>query len=78
MRSAYKTKLGFEPEFTNYAKVMNDEPFIDTLDYIFLSPQWSVNNVLPLPSKEASMAIGPLPTQHEPSDHLMIAADLSI
>lgn len=87
-----------EPEFTNYAQVKDDAPFMDTLDYIFLSHgsssrtsnnkekeestlnnrrcDWKVTNVQSLPSKDK----GPFPnlTVKEPSDHVLIAADLEL
>jgi mRNA deadenylase 3'-5' endonuclease subunit Ccr4 len=87
-----------EPEFTNYAQVKDDAPFLDTLDYIFLSHDnggsrnniekkeeestvssrcdWKVINVQSLPSKDK----GPFPnlTVKEPSDHVLIAADLEL
>jgi mRNA deadenylase 3'-5' endonuclease subunit Ccr4 len=76
MRSAYQVHCGFEPKFTNWAKVKSQEPFIDTLDYIFLSPHWKVQSVLPLP--ELSDVPGPMPTAEEPSDHLLISAEITI
>ena len=40
MRS-YAVSLGTEPDFTNYAQTKSlAEPFIETLDYIFLSAHW--------------------------------------
>jgi len=77
MRSAYREAGGMEPDFTNFAQTKTmDEPFIDCLDYIFLSPTVSVKGVLPLPHRDAIQ--GPLPNPAEPSDHLMIAADLEV
>jgi 2',5'-phosphodiesterase len=38
MRSAYAVKNGSEPNFTNFAQIKDDPQFIDTLDYIFVSP----------------------------------------
>lgn len=57
-------------------KVRDDEPFIDTLDYIFVSDGWQVNSVKKLPLRNE--VNGPLPTENEPSDHILIAADLSL
>ena len=94
MDSAYalKGRAGSEPEFTNYAHVKEDEdPFIGTLDYIFLSQKeqtssgsssssngahWKVCGIKKLPSTAASG--GPFPNKVEPSDHLLIAADLEL
>ncbi|KAL7495288.1 hypothetical protein ACHAWT_006614 [Skeletonema menzelii] len=91
MDSAY-AEIGAEPEFTNYAHIQDQEdPFIGTLDYIFLSRKakttqiidekvagewWKVNGVTKLPSVAASG--GPFPNAHEPSDHLLISADLEL
>jgi 2',5'-phosphodiesterase len=72
--------LGQEPDFTNFALVgeRSNTPFIDTLDYIFLSPTWNVEKVRELPKRD--VAGGPFPNldHGEPSDHVMIAATLSI
>jgi len=78
MRSAYATKNGNEPDFTNYARVKEDDPFIDTLDYILLSDEWKVNSVHPIPHRDESG--GPFPNldRGEPSDHVLIAADLEL
>ena len=38
-QSAYQQAYGREPDFTNYAQLFNDEPFIETIDYIFVSNQ---------------------------------------
>lgn len=76
LRSAYATYQGKEPKFTNYAQVRNNPVFIETLDYIWLSKAWQVNSVLPLPGlKEVD---GPFPNEIEPSDHIAIAADLTL
>ena len=75
LRSAYAV-CGGEPDFTNYARVREDEPFIDTLDYIFVSAEWQVLDVLPLPHRDAAKRPFPNLDESEPSDHVMIAADL--
>eukprot|EP00532_Pseudo-nitzschia_australis_P004891 CAMPEP_0168192482 /NCGR_PEP_ID=MMETSP0139_2-20121125/18071_1 /TAXON_ID=44445 /ORGANISM="Pseudo-nitzschia australis, Strain 10249 10 AB" /LENGTH=391 /DNA_ID=CAMNT_0008115723 /DNA_START=234 /DNA_END=1409 /DNA_ORIENTATION=- len=80
MRSAYAThdSNGKEPDFTNYSRVKEDEPFIDTLDYVFLSDEWRVTGVKAIPHRDGSG--GPFPNldYNEPSDHLLIAADLEL
>ncbi len=98
-----------EPDFTNHARIKDEEPFIDTLDYIWLgnsmavdpadrafnnqgrgrsgsNPQepslvpsgvervWKLQSVLPL--KHRKDVKGPLPTQEEPSDHVLLSANL--
>jgi hypothetical protein len=43
MRSAYKVANGSEPPFTTIAlNHAGDEAFVETLDYVFVSPQWQV------------------------------------
>jgi 2',5'-phosphodiesterase len=76
MRSAYAVHDGCEPDFTNYAQVRGENPFIDTLDYIFVSDEWKIKSVLPLPNRDAMS--GPLPLENEPSDHIMLSADLEL
>jgi len=77
MRSAYTTVHGSEPDFTNYAQTVRDtEPFIDCLDYIFISKEFDVEDMLTLPNR-ADVA-GPLPIESEPSDHILLQATLSL
>lgn len=74
MKSAYKEANGREPEITNWGFTRgSDEEFKDCLDYIFCSDGVEVQGV-----KQVSVAGGPLPTAAEPSDHVLIAADLLI
>lgn len=78
MRSAYQVANGSEPEFTNFAIPAWDgvpsDPFIETLDYIFISDHWKVQSVLPLPKLDGFP--GPCPNEAEPSDHLALGATL--
>ncbi len=54
---------------------MKEQPiFCETLDYIFYSPGLRVESVLPLSRREAVK--GPFPSEEEPSDHVLIAAEL--
>ena len=82
MRSAYAICHGQEPDFTNYAAprttLEGDECFIDTLDYVFLSPEWKVISTPELPSREGVK--GPFPNldYREPSDHILISAKLEL
>lgn len=77
MRSAYALHNGEEPEFTNFAHTKdNESAFTETLDYIFLSEGWKVTNVRNLPRVED--ANGPYPNASEPSDHVVIAANLML
>jgi len=76
MKSAYAEKnSGGEPEFTNYAWVKDDtDPFIGTLDYIFVSQSTEVVSIGKLPALRSCR--DPFPTSEEPSDHLMLSARL--
>jgi len=85
VRSAYAEQNGCEPEFTNYAYkkhngVAPDEAFRDTIDYIFISKEWSVKKVGELPSVEdvEEKGIRSFPCSDRPSDHLLIWAELSL
>ncbi|KAH8046437.1 hypothetical protein JL720_16386 [Aureococcus anophagefferens] len=74
---------GAEPDFTNFAytKPMGGErdAFVETLDYIFCSAgQWKVAGVKELRSKHGLDTSKPYPTADEPSDHVMLAADLEL
>lgn len=74
LRSAYMLANEREPDFTNHAQIRSEEPFIDTLDYVFLSEHWRVTDVEQTPHRNE--VVGPLPTQLEPSDHILIAAEV--
>lgn len=76
LKSAYFEFLGKEPDFTNYAKVKEKDPFMDTLDYIWLSPNWQVQEVITLPKKEEIKSF--LPNDQEPSDHLLLGGEFSL
>ena len=51
-------------------------PFQETLDYIFVSEHWAVEGCKALPPKGAVSALPGFPSSDEPSDHVLIAADL--
>lgn len=76
LKSAYFEFLGKEPEVTNYSKVKDKEPFVDTLDYIWLSPNWQVQSIINLPKKEELKSF--LPNEDEPSDHLLLGGDFAL
>ena len=72
---------GQEPEYTNLAKTRHDSDrpkFCETLDYIWLSDAWTVQSVKPIGSKASVEHIVSYPSQDEPSDHIMIFADLKL
>jgi mRNA deadenylase 3'-5' endonuclease subunit Ccr4 len=76
MGSAYASALGSEPKFTNWSKVKEEAPFVETLDYIFYSDSdWEVKGVADL---KLDSLTGPFPIADEPSDHLLLSAELSL
>jgi endonuclease/exonuclease/phosphatase family metal-dependent hydrolase len=78
LRSVYSEVNGKEPEVTNYAQFADKDPFAACLDYIFVSPHFSVDGVKQLLGWEQVKSAGPFPTASEPSDHVLIASDLSL
>jgi 2',5'-phosphodiesterase len=82
VRSAYRDCLGEEPEYTNNAWVKGQAHFVETLDYVWVSDEWNVHGVLDVAgpgSKEAVLASGqPFPAEEQPSDHVLLAANLSL
>ena len=75
LKSAYALFEGLDPLFTNYAHVKNSDPFSGCLDYIFVSKGWKVTNIKKLPIELPKLAY---PSDHEPSDHLLIAVELEL
>lgn len=61
-------------------QIRDDEPFIGTLDYIFLrdgaSSRWEVAAADALPHRNAVK--GPYPNPQEPSDHAKVSAKLRL
>ena len=80
--SAYVASGAGEPEFTNLAttQFMPNEPFIGTLDYIFLSSgDWAVTSVKPLKKIDSVLPVcKSYPNADEPSDHVCIWADVEL
>ena len=79
LRSAYCAFHGGEPMFTNFAQTKWDsEPFVNTLDYIWFTPeQLSVIGCPCLPQTQSEVS-GPFPNHTEPSDHLPLRATLRL
>jgi len=78
MKSAYHLLNNKEPQYTNWAYTKGStEDFIGCLDYVFVSPGISVEAVKEL-EEISDPPQGPFPSDTEPSDHVLIAADLSI
>jgi len=81
LRSAYADHNGSEPPFTNYSRITIDgvvgDPFVEVLDYIWLSSSWKVEDVVSLP-EESCVASFPSIEAKQPSDHVMIGATLSL
>ena len=81
MRSAYAERNGAEPEFTNLARrgFTGGDEFCETLDYLWLSPEWDVAGVVPLPARKSlPEQIMSFPSSDEPSDHILVGADLGL
>lgn len=75
MRSCYFVSLGKEPEFTNNTWI-DEKKFCETIDYIFISPHWTVKDTLKIePLKSSKITY---PNEFEPSDHVMIATELDL
>jgi len=78
MRSAYDELNGNEPAFTNYAMTEGTgAAFMETLDYIFMSDEWKVREVVPTPDAPPPGILS-FPSADEPSDHILIGATLSL
>lgn len=74
LRSTYVEYNGKEPDYTNCIKSkFSKNGFIDTLDYILISPEITVLNVMDCPKSKHIC-----PNEREPSDHIMIGAQLSL
>lgn len=71
--------IGREPTFTNFAwsQFNTDEPFVGTLDYIFISDEWQVKGAKPIDETFIATDSG-FPSKLEPSDHVLVAADLQL
>ena len=77
--SVYKRGTGSEPDFTNWAHCKRDaKEFVATLDYIFVSPAVNITSVKLLAPRTEAFHPGPYPTKEEPSDHLLLACDVTI
>ncbi|KAA0147297.1 hypothetical protein FNF29_07466 [Cafeteria roenbergensis] len=80
LTSAYKAVHGAEPDFTNYnfADMVGDEPFIDALDFIWVGDGLRAVAAPALPSRtdDGVLEAGPYPSEAEPSDHVMVRADV--
>jgi 2',5'-phosphodiesterase len=76
LRSAYRDALGREPGFTNFARTKGQEAsFCECLDYVFMSPEWTVRDVVGVPETPPE-GVESFPTAREPSDHILIGAEL--
>ena len=77
--SAHMLLHGEEPAFTNYSVSRNGPLFAETLDYIFVSAKSiDATATAALPTREDYAHIVSLPTEDEPSDHLLVSATLEI
>ena len=77
LSSAYKDVLNREVEYTTW-KFRDDGEHIQTLDYIFYSPdQMKVDSVLQMPTGE-QIGENRLPSFNYASDHFSLLADLRL
>ena len=77
LSSAYKDVLNKEAEYTTW-KFRDDGEHIQTLDYIFYSPdQMKVDSVLQMPTGE-QIGENRLPSFNYASDHFSLLADLRL
>ena len=87
--SAFRVYAGGEPHFTTYAtntgtkqgddtddNTKADETFIGTVDYVFCNSKVRVIDVSQLPYRDH--AVDPLPSEVEPSDHLMLSVTVQV
>jgi len=74
-RSAYRAALGVEPEWTTWKK--REAELQLTIDYILISAAVTVQRVL-LPPDAADVDPPRLPGWRYPSDHVMLAAEISV
>jgi len=75
LESAYAV-FDKEPEYTNHAWIEKQpNPFTATIDYIFHSSHFNPSNVGEIPP---CIRDDPFPNMKEPSDHVMITADLDM
>lgn len=75
LTSAHVLFMGKEPDFTNHSET-NMNKFTGTLDYIFVSPGVGVCGVDALPVLTVDTPTQP--SEREPSDHLPVAANLTV
>jgi 2',5'-phosphodiesterase len=75
LKSAYFEVQGEEPELTNWSCIGDNGEFDGCLDYVFYSEGLRATNVIPLQAKCELQ--GPLPTESEPSDHVLVGSTFS-
>ena len=72
MQSAYVKCTGKDPLYTNLCASGNGSMFKEVLDYIFVSQEVNVESVLEVKESDRLQ-----PNLDEPSDHVLIAANIS-
>jgi len=75
LRSAYREKIGTEPNYTNFSTTRKSPNFCATLDYVFFANNLTVVDVLKLPKHPTGESY---PDKTHPSDHLMLAASFRL
>lgn len=79
LRSAYQEGHGAEPAFTIRSwRADAESPFVGTLDYIFVGDDIRVMGAVDLPCAAQFADSDAFPSAEEPSDHLLLAADLAV
>jgi endonuclease/exonuclease/phosphatase family metal-dependent hydrolase len=70
VKSAYVEAHGSEPPYTNNAQVRDNPRFVECLDYIFMSKDWTVKFASKIEKLEDEK---PFPDEKNPSDHVPIS-----
>mmetsp|Transcript_70642 Transcript_70642/g.147990 ORF Transcript_70642/g.147990 Transcript_70642/m.147990 type:complete len:440 (+) Transcript_70642:114-1433(+) len=79
LTSAYKAYHSAEPLFTNFAQTVGmNTPFVETLDYIWVTPNLLEVVSCPAAPKTKEEVKGPFPNEKEPSDHIPLSATLKL
>lgn len=80
MKSAYKEFLKTEPTLTNFSNKSKNPKggFADCIDYIFITEEFEVVDVLELYESRDIIESASFPDHTEPSDHLLLKATLTL
>ena len=70
VKSAYVEAHGSEPPYTNNAQIRDNPRFVECLDYIFMSKDWTVKFASKIEKLDDEK---PFPDEKNPSDHVPIS-----